>query len=436
MNYLFCDNGIVGHVKKGGRGIIASAYCLVNPDCNILKENCEIEKDVTNNYGELKAIRNGIIESLKLNIKDIKIYSDSEIAVKCLNGEYSVNSEVIKPIYLEVKELIKKFESCEINWIKRDFNMYADYLTAVALDTFRKNKKEIIDKDVCLKQIAKIFHVGQSAISNRIQRNPLLKKSLSDKINISSVNEILDGKKHEEVANIYQLSRSRITQIWNDWLNQIREQYETGTSKEEIVKEQQENKINLTLEKLNEFNEELKQVNEIVKKELENKNMVVEFKPEIPKPAKNDYGNFGLMNKGNKKFTKIYYDIETDYKQEPGLIGVYNKDLKRIVLAQIVKEIRLKECEQKLNPRFEHRERRGYTYCVVTLETGIKIEMFIKYLYVLITMTKIKNYTLSLDSEVVAEARKKLQIGQALSPILNDLLKQWINKKAKEDEKK
>ena len=72
-------------------------------------------------------------------------------------------------------------------------------------------------------QIAKIFHVGQSAISNRIQRNPMLKKSLSDKINISSINEILDGKKHEEVANIYQLSRSRITQIWNNWLNEIKE---------------------------------------------------------------------------------------------------------------------------------------------------------------------------------------------------------------------
>jgi len=103
---------------------------------------------------------------------------------------------------------------------------------------------------------------------------------------------------------------------------------------------------------LNELNEELKK--------LENKNMLIEFKPEIPKPAKNDYGDFGLMNKGNKKFTKIYYDIETDYKQEPCLIGVYNKDLKRIVLAQIVKEIKLKEGELKLKPRFEKSYKDGF----------------------------------------------------------------------------
>ncbi|MHA1755017.1 MAG: hypothetical protein ACTSYR_05830, partial [Candidatus Odinarchaeia archaeon] len=66
------------------------------------------------------------------------------------------------------------------------------------------------------------------------------------------------------------------------------------------------------------------------------------------------------MNKGNKKFTKIYYDIETDYKQEPCLVGVYNKDLKRIVLAQVVKEIRLKEGEQTLNPRFEKSYKNGF----------------------------------------------------------------------------
>lgn len=111
---------------------------------------------------------------------------------------------------------------------------------------------------------------------------------------------------------------------------------------------------------LNDFNEELKEVNEIVKQELESKNKLVEFKPEIPKPAKNDYGDFGLMNKGNKKFIKIYYDIETDYKQEPCLVGVYNKDLKRIILAQVVKEIRLKEGEQKLNPRFEKSYKNGF----------------------------------------------------------------------------
>jgi len=41
----------------------------------------------------------------------------------------------------------------------------------------------------------------------RVKRNPRLVKSLSTKINISSVNESLSGKKQSEIANIYKLSK-------------------------------------------------------------------------------------------------------------------------------------------------------------------------------------------------------------------------------------
>lgn len=38
----------------------------------------------------------------------------------------------------------------------------------------------------------------------------------------------------------------------------------------------------------------------------------------------------------------------------------------------------------------------------------------------------IKTFNVSLESDVVLEARKKLVVGQALSPVINDLLKKWI----------
>ena len=71
----------------------------------------------------------------------------------------------------------------------------------------------LVDVSTPKEEMGKIFHIGRTAITNRINRNQMLKKSLSDKTNISSINEILSGKTHEEVANIYNLSRSRITQI-------------------------------------------------------------------------------------------------------------------------------------------------------------------------------------------------------------------------------
>lgn len=44
-------------------------------------------------------------------------------------------------------------------------------------------------------------------------------------------------------------------------------------------------------------------------------------------------------------------------------------------------------------------------------------------------MGKIKNWNVTLDEDVVKEARKNLGVGQKLSPVLNDLLKQWNKKK-------
>ena len=44
----------------------------------------------------------------------------------------------------------------------------------------------------------------------------------------------------------------------------------------------------------------------------------------------------------------------------------------------------------------------------------------------------IKNYNVSLEEEIVIIARKNLEVGQSLSPILNQLLKDWIIKKQKQ----
>lgn len=141
---LFCDNGIVGHINTGGLGIIASAGVIINSNGEAIHEFCKIKENVTNNYGELRAILLGLIDSIELGIKEIIILSDSEIAVKCLNGEYAVKSEILKPIIQEIKELLNSFSSYEIRWICRDKNIYADYLTAIALQPYRKTPKKIL----------------------------------------------------------------------------------------------------------------------------------------------------------------------------------------------------------------------------------------------------------------------------------------------------
>ena len=41
----------------------------------------------------------------------------------------------------------------------------------------------------------------------------------------------------------------------------------------------------------------------------------------------------------------------------------------------------------------------------------------------------IEKYNVTLEKEVVEESKKKLKVGQALSPVINDLLKKWLKNK-------
>ena len=45
----------------------------------------------------------------------------------------------------------------------------------------------------------------------------------------------------------------------------------------------------------------------------------------------------------------------------------------------------------------------------------------------------VKKYTVTLDESVVDGARKKLEIGQKLSPVINQLLKEWVKLKEEEE---
>ena len=56
---------------------------------------------------------------------------------------------------------------------------------------------KLVEEGKTQQEIAKVFGVGQQAISKRINKNPILVKQLSSKICISTINEILQGTKQK-----------------------------------------------------------------------------------------------------------------------------------------------------------------------------------------------------------------------------------------------
>ncbi len=155
--YLFCDNGIVGHIQQGGKGIICSAYCAFDINGKVLFEGSEIEEDVTNNYGEMKSIKMGVLKCLNENYSNVKIFSDSELCVRWLNGEYQVKSLHIQDIHKKIIFFLKSLEDYSINWISRDNNLYADWLTSQSLQHLRKTPKKILSKEYSLEHTQKFI---------------------------------------------------------------------------------------------------------------------------------------------------------------------------------------------------------------------------------------------------------------------------------------
>lgn len=112
---------------------------------------------------------------------------------------------------------------------------------------------KLIESGKKQKEIAKIFGITREAISKRINRNPILKEGQSTITNTSTVNELLDDEKQSDIANNYDISQGRVSQIWGDFQDDLINKFNQGASKIHLIDEQVEKGINLTKEKLDEI---------------------------------------------------------------------------------------------------------------------------------------------------------------------------------------
>ena len=106
-------SGIGGVIYKDGEELFAFSEYLDN---------------ATNNEAEYTALIHGLKSLLKLSVLNVTIFSDSELVVKQINGEYKVNNDRMKKLYCDAHELLSKFISWELKHVLRDKNTIADKL--------------------------------------------------------------------------------------------------------------------------------------------------------------------------------------------------------------------------------------------------------------------------------------------------------------------
>ncbi len=82
----------------------------------------------TNNEAEYQALIDGVKVILKIKRLNVDIYSDSELIVKQIKGQYKVKNERMVVLNRKAKEILKKLDFWTISHISRKKNSIADKL--------------------------------------------------------------------------------------------------------------------------------------------------------------------------------------------------------------------------------------------------------------------------------------------------------------------
>jgi len=129
--------------SKGNPGPSAFGYSI-EKDNVVLEEYFEYIGETTNNSAEYRAFIAVLKRMKELGATEVTIYSDSELAVKQINGLYKVKSPKLKPLFLEVMELTHTFKSFQVMHIPREYNTRADNLANKALQKRNAQQKKSV----------------------------------------------------------------------------------------------------------------------------------------------------------------------------------------------------------------------------------------------------------------------------------------------------
>jgi len=91
----------------------------------------------TNNVAEYTAICKALEAAKQIGAKQLMVFSDSELLVKQLNGEYKVKSEQIRSLFRQAVDMLGDFENWKVQHIVREKNKDADKLVNRALNLGR-----------------------------------------------------------------------------------------------------------------------------------------------------------------------------------------------------------------------------------------------------------------------------------------------------------
>ena len=188
---VYIDGG-----SRGNPGPAASAFVLQDKAGKQLQAKGFFLGRATNNVAEYTSLIKALEASEQINAQKLAIYSDSELLVRQINGQYKVKSEQIIPLFQKAVGLLEKFGGWELKHVKRHKNKEADKLVNRALD---------IKQDVVHELNSPIKDTGRT-----IRLGVLISGGGTTLLNV--LDYIRDGRLNAEVAVVIS-SRSTVAGV-------------------------------------------------------------------------------------------------------------------------------------------------------------------------------------------------------------------------------
>jgi ribonuclease HI len=127
--HLYVDGG-----ARGNPGPAAIGGRLVSAEGGLLEEFADRIGEATNNVAEYQALITGLELALDRGVRKLTVFSDSELVVKQVSGDYKVKDQNMKTFHEQARILVMQFQEFEIKAIRREDNTAADRLVNQALD--------------------------------------------------------------------------------------------------------------------------------------------------------------------------------------------------------------------------------------------------------------------------------------------------------------
>lgn len=127
---------------RGNPGPAGAGWLVQTPDGDVVAEGCDYLGTLTNNQAEYEALLRALEAAEPDGETEIVLYSDSELMVRQLNGQYRVKSPDLQGRHAQALRALARAARWSARHVRRGENAAADALANQAIDAYAPDSSD------------------------------------------------------------------------------------------------------------------------------------------------------------------------------------------------------------------------------------------------------------------------------------------------------